>query len=98
MKRPNKAEKAWMNAIAQLPCCVNNQDCCLGLELHHIMDHGRRIGHLHTIPLCFNHHQAQTPLPYGEAVHKGIKTFEAKYGTQMEMLERTKQAVGILNT
>ncbi|MGX0961497.1 hypothetical protein AB7M63_001946 [Bradyrhizobium japonicum] len=37
-----------------------------------------------TIPLCPYHHCLG---PFGHAVHNGTKTFEARYGTQKEMLE-----------
>ncbi|WP_206120532.1 hypothetical protein [Rhizobium laguerreae] len=41
------------------------------------------------IPLCFAHHSAQSPLPYGHAIHKGTKSFEAIYGTEAELLTPT---------
>lgn len=94
-KAKTKEEKLWMAKIALLPCCVNNKDCCRKIELNHITKNGRRMGHLYTIPLCFNHHQNQTPLPYGESLGKGKREFQAKYGTEMEMWERTKIAVDI---
>jgi hypothetical protein len=43
----------------------------------------RKASNYKTIPLC-PYHRRQGP--FGEAVHNGTKTFEAKYGTQLEML------------
>lgn len=93
-KKPNKAtreEKEHMGKIALMQCCVANSDCSPGTEVHHITKTGRRLGHMFTIPLCFNHHHNQTPLPYGEAVHKGTKTFESKYSTQEELFKLTME-------
>ena len=65
--------------------------CSYGCEAHHITDTGRRQSHYDTIPLCFDHHNQQTRLGFGESVHNGKKTFQAKYGTQEEMLKWTKE-------
>jgi hypothetical protein len=45
---------------------------------------GRKASNYETIPLCPYHHRLG---PFGEAVHNGTRTFEAKYGAQREMLE-----------
>lgn len=94
-KPPNKEEKEHMGKIAMMQCCAANGDCSPGTEVHHITKTGRRLGHMFTIPLCKNHHGPQTPLPFGEAVHKGTKTFESQYGTQMKLLELTMERLGL---
>lgn len=94
-KAATKEENERMAKIAQMQCCVANGDCRPGTQVHHITKTGRRLGHMFTIPLCENHHSPQTPLPYGEAVHNGVKTFESQFGTQMEMLERTNAMINI---
>lgn len=47
-----------------------------------------RLLHMHTIALCFAHHQAQSPLPVGHAYHKGTALFKRRYGTNEELLEK----------
>lgn len=84
LKNANEHEKQHMERVKELGCLI----CHRPAQAHHLLDTGRRISHYHTIPLCFDHHQNQSPLPYGEAVHKGTKLFEQKYGTQWEMLYR----------
>lgn len=86
-KQPTKAEKDHMHRVRSLGCII----CGRPPEVHHITNGtmGKKASHYETIPLCFNHHSAQTPLPFGESVHKGTKSFEAKYGTQEELLKRT---------
>lgn len=96
MIKATKAQQERMSRVAILPCSVNNEDCSAGVQVHHITKTGRRLGHDFTIPLCFNHHHNQTPLLYGEAVHKGTKAFEEKYGTQFEMLERTNELLEMM--
>lgn len=55
---------------------------------------GQRPDHSKAIPLCFAHYSAQSPLPFGHAIHKGQKTFEARYGTEVELLARTRELLG----
>lgn len=84
-----KAEQLHLDAIHAMPCLRAASGQCGGrIEAHHITSGGRRIGHFHTLPLCTYHHGPQTPLPLGEAIHKGKKIFERKYGTQIELLEK----------
>jgi hypothetical protein len=92
-----KAEHAWMDAITQLGCIV----CCLrGFRTpavpHHLLSGGRRIGHLATIPLCDpGHHQYPQPGSGKIARHPTKARFEAAYGTEEELLERTRELVGV---
>lgn len=55
------------------------------------MRRGSRASDFDTISLCFDHHSNQSPLPFGEAIHNGTETFCAKYGTEPELLEQTRQ-------
>lgn len=48
---PNKAEREWMDFIARQGCSI----CRSPAEVHHITKGGRRIDHLHSIPLCMMH-------------------------------------------
>jgi hypothetical protein len=93
LQSKTKAEAEHLQRVTELPCCVPG--CYHQVQAHHILRVGRRISHWHTIPLCFDHHQAQSRLPYGFAVHKGTKEFEKRFGTQWEMLERTCETLGI---
>lgn len=81
-----KAEGVWFEAITEHGCIINNNDCGGGLERHHLTRGGRRLGHLYTLPLCRWHHHWDSPLPIGQALHKGIKPWEANHGSQMDNL------------
>lgn len=88
-KRPaNKAEKAYMAKVADLGCiiCGNNH-----VVIHHITTlrgFGGRASHYDVLPLCVQHHDGGK---LGVAVHAGVKTWEAKFGTQIELLEKVKE-------
>lgn len=88
-KRPRtKQETEYHARVAALGCQINNNQCGGRLEVHHKTGAGmgKRASHYDVIPLCFNHHSAQTPLPFGHAVHKGTRSFEQRYGTQDDMI------------
>lgn len=100
----NKQEREWLEKLSRAPCLIGDHNCGGPLETHHLTDGGRRIrteespeGHLFSIKLCFNHHQAQSPLPVGEAYHKGKKLFCRKYGDNDELLAKQKERLNGYN-
>ena len=50
-----------------------------------------RSSHYQTIPLCYDHHQGQF------SIHNCKEQFEARYGTEHEMLQRTLNEIKNLN-
>ena len=87
-----KAERNHMGAVAALGCVVCRN---LGFgetpaEVHHIGNGtlGKKASNYETIPLCEVHHRNGG---HGVAVHAGRKTFEARYGTERELLEQTRR-------
>ena len=83
-KRPNAAAKQHMERVASLGCII-----CQGeAEVHHLLHQkgmGRRNSHFETIPLCFPHHRGE------DGIHTiGRRKWEARYGTELELLERTR--------
>ena len=92
-----KAEKHHMARVAALGCIVCRN---LGYEgspadLHHPrlgVGAGRRSSHYDVIPLCPLHHRTGVR---GIAIHAGRETWEAKYGTEAELLAQTRALLGI---
>ena len=81
-----KAEKEYMSSVAELGCII----CGAPAELHHPrtgQGMGQRASNFDVIPLCPKHHRTGN---YGTALHAGQKAFEAKFGTEAELLEKTK--------
>jgi hypothetical protein len=76
-----------MARVAALGCLV----CRAPAEVHHIttgVGMGQRASHYDTIPLCPCHHRQG---PVGVAIHSGKRTWEQRHGTELELLERTRE-------
>lgn len=86
-----------MNAITRLGCivCVLQGKGRSPAVPHHILQGGKRMGHLFTIPLCDpGHHQYPQKGSGKIARHPTKAQFEAAYGTEWALLERTRELVG----
>lgn len=87
----SKAGHDHMIRVRALGCivCRNQGKRNSPASAHHINSHtmGGKASDFDTIPLCPFHHQHG---PFGEAVHNGKRTFEARHGTEQELLEQTK--------
>ena len=91
-KRPTKAERKHLSAVAGLGCCVCND---LGFydtpaEVHHL---DRDRDHYRSRPLCPHHHRNGC---CGEAVHQGRKSWESNFGTEEYFLERVNEHLGVV--
>lgn len=89
-KQPTKAEREYMGSVAALGCvaCMNLGHQGTPAEIHHLLNGkgvGQRAAHERTIPLCPWHHRNGGP---GNAIHSGIKTWEASHGTELKLLEQ----------
>lgn len=86
-----KDERKHYEKLYQIGCivCRNLNYGYSQPHIHHIR-HGAGIGQKShwslAIPLCPMHHQNGG---YGIALHAGQKTFEKKYGTEVELLHQT---------
>ena len=63
-RTPTVPERAWMSKIAEYGCiaCRLDGNGYRPAAVHHLLYGGRRIGHMHTIPLCDpGHHQGGAP-------------------------------------
>ena len=86
-KAPTKAEREWMDWIASLGCIACRKD---GIpdspaSVHHIVQWNRRLGHMFTLPLCYQHHQGGG-IGGVPSVHQAKRTFARRYGTELELL------------
>jgi hypothetical protein len=84
-----------MDAICQLGCCACRVMGITGVpaEPHHLLSGGRRIGHLHTIPLCDLHHRSHVNDGVIVSRHPWRRAFEKAYGTEQQLLEQTRELV-----
>lgn len=81
-----KDERNHLERVARLGCIICGGDA----EIHHIRTGcgmSQRASNYHVIPLCAFHHRQG---PFGDAIHNGHKTFEQRYGTEIELLEQVR--------
>ena len=91
-KRPNLAERKWMQQVADYGCVACEIDGLVRpAEIHHVRKHtgmGLRPSHFDTIPLCSHHHRTGK-----DSIHLGKKLFIQKYGTEQEILKQVKERI-----
>jgi len=98
-KKPTKAEREHMGRVAALGCIVTllpslDRRCGRPAECHHIRHQvgaGRRSSHFQTIPLCPEHHRLGN---HGIAFHAGKVVWEKRFGTELQLLDQTRQLLG----
>lgn len=97
-RAPTAMEAWFMDRMGTLPCI-----CCLKdgwenreISLHHIDGRTKPGAHFLVLALCAGHHQDGTgPNPSLIAVHPYKARFEARYGTQMDLLAECMAMLGI---
>jgi hypothetical protein len=101
-RTPTALEERWLAAIVAHGCIackidIPNAPTWQTPAVHHIVVGGRRLGHLFTLPLCDpGHHQGGYALGLTSR-HPWKARFEAKYGTEFELLARLKQELGVFD-
>ena len=85
-------DKEWLDKITEFGCIVCHVH--LGVftpaEPHHIFGKTRPGAHLHTIPMCPEHHRHGT---VGPARHKNKTEFEAAFGTEQHLYQLLLEAI-----
>lgn len=90
-----KSESEHLNKVQEIGCiaCIVMGHHGTPAEIHHLrkgVGAGQRSNHYRAIPLCPYHHRTGG---HGNAIHAGQKTFEKKFGTEEELLEKTEKAL-----
>lgn len=95
-----KTSKQRFDALARMGCCVcrniaglsgfySSETCIHHLTGSKYRGMGMKAKDEHTIPLCHFHHQG------AEGIHTlGMRVWEAKFGTQTELLEQCNNRMG----
>jgi hypothetical protein len=86
---PTAGEARFMDAIASLGCiaCLKDGRHEPVVSIHHIDGRTKPGAHFLVLPLCGPHHQQDdTDLRGRISVHGMKATFQARYGTQQELL------------
>ncbi|MES2349121.1 MAG: Ref family recombination enhancement nuclease [Pseudomonadota bacterium] len=84
-------EKLHWNRLSALGCiaCMIDHVHQPIVSIHHVDGRTKPGCHMLVLPLCAEHHQQDDTDPRGRiAVHPNKARFEAKYGTQIELMAR----------
>jgi hypothetical protein len=87
---PTRAESAWMDRVCSLGCMI----CGKRANLHHVRTGygvSQRASHFEVLPLCPDHHQYGG---IGVAFHDGPRTWMAKFGTEIALLQSVYERLG----
>lgn len=88
-RTPTVEEQRFMDAVGGLGCIACRKDGRINpwASIHHIDGRTKPGAHLKTLALCGPHHQQDDSDPMGRlSVHGHKAQFEARYGTQYELL------------
>lgn len=99
-RAPTKYEAERIEAMKRLGCvaCAVLGIPYADIEVHHILDGNKRMGHWFTIPLCAGHHQGRFTALQRDlmedtqqvALSDGRKLFNAVYGSERQLWERVQ--------
>jgi hypothetical protein len=90
-----KTQKAFQDRVRALGCIVchgNGVDS--PCDLHHLLSGGRRIGEDSVIGLCVPHHRGGLNTEEVVSRHPWRLAWESRYGTEAELLAKTKELCG----
>lgn len=92
MSNPTRAEKLLWDQLASVVGCIACRiDGIVNhhVSIHHIDGRTKPGAHSRVLPLCDRHHQ--TGGEEAPAIHPWKRRFEAKYGTQGELMEKCRE-------
>lgn len=90
-----KTEKAFQDRVREVGCIVCLQQGYYSpCDLHHLLRGGRRIGEDFVIALCPMHHRSGLNTEKVVSRHPWRKEFERRYGTETELLKKTRDLCG----
>jgi Recombination enhancement, RecA-dependent nuclease len=94
----SRPEKERIQQALLLGCAICGHDNHGSkLEVDHLIEGNRRVGHGYTIILCSFHHRGVSPrmLERPVTVASGSKLFTQAYGTRRSLWEATQRRLGL---
>ena len=91
-----KDEAIFQGKLRALGCIVCRLHLCqheVPASIHHLLRGGRRIDEWHVLGLCHFHHQGGCKNEKYVSRHPWKKEFEKRYGTEMQLLAKTKELI-----
>lgn len=94
LQNPTKDERAYMQACKEFCIvCYMQGHGKNPAHFHHMLSGGKRISHLHGFGLCPTHHNSGVNDFVAVSRHPYKATFEKRYGTEAQLLEKTRELV-----
>ena len=92
-----KSQKAFQDRVRALGCIVcQGEGVDSPCDLHHLLRGFRRIGEDSVIGLCPMHHRSGVNTKEVVSRHPWRREFEARYGAEAELLQKTRELCGEL--
>jgi hypothetical protein len=96
--RATPEERAHLGATAALGCiaCFMDTGQFVACNVHHLragLGRSQRASHFEVLPLCEGHHQGNIDTSK-VAFHRAPKTFELRYGTEVQLLQTVYKLLG----
>ena len=84
-----------MDAIVRMGCivCILTGRGRTPAEVHHMLNGGRRMGHMFSIPLCPTHHRSGRNDSEIVSRDQSQRRFEKRYGSESYLLRETQKRV-----
>lgn len=84
-----------MDAVAELGCvvCRVQDNVFTPAQVHHILRNGKRIDHMHVLPLCASHHNSGVNNQQYVSRHPWRVEFQKRYGSEMDLLAKVREMV-----
>ena len=94
------AERQFQTRVRDLGCIACRVMGVFGTpcDIHHILEGGRRMGEMFVLGLCVSHHRSELNNKHIVSRHHWKREFETRYGTELELLERTRELVNMGET
>lgn len=92
-RKPTADESRHMSAVVALGCiaCRLDLDQYTPAEIHHTAGKTKLGAHFKVLGLCQWHHRDGKDVEWYTSRHPYKKRFEARYGTEAELLEKTRE-------
>lgn len=89
----------FQRRVRDLGCvvCLVHRGIFTECEIHHCLSGGRRIGEMNVLGLCMPHHRGGRNDDECVSRDHNQRRFEAAYGTEAELLKKTKELIGERN-
>lgn len=96
----SKAEEEFQTRVRELGCIACRVMGVFGTpcDIHHILHGGRRVGEMDVLGLCPSHHRSDINNKHIVSRHPWRREFETRYGTEAQLLERTRKLVSMKET